>query len=86
MPETIIGEYQKGGPPQVKDLNDIAEQTVNTTKGSFSSINEFWQQQVVPFLKNIDQIILNWWKESGKFFFSNIREKIIFFLNKEIFI
>lgn len=86
-PSAIIGEYQKGSPPQVnKDLSNISQQKTNMTKNLFHSINEFWQKQIVPFLKNIDQNMLNWWEERGKSFFLNIREKIIFFLEKEIFI
>ncbi len=86
IPNAIIGEHQDGGPPKAQDLSNVAQQAVNTTKGSFRSINEFWQKEIVPFLKNIDKIVLNWWQESGRSFFYAIREKIISFLEKEIFI
>lgn len=87
--QAVIGEYQIKDPSKSDNLNNatnIPKDAEKNIKGVLSSINDYWQKKVVPFLKNIDRNIISWWQRSGKPFFLDLRVKIILFLEKEIFI
>lgn len=76
-------------PPGIETGKNIIAKTTSSTKAFFSKIGEGFNDfflGLMPFLKNSDEKITNWWNKKAKPWVLEAWEKINIYLDEEIII